>query len=416
MSQTQAKALGLFIIFIGIIARLIWPQDMPWMGDQIHNFQLGMEIKSTGHWPLVGIMSGSGISNPGLSAWIFGILAFFSNTPLEMVRLIQILNVVTLLSIFAFVTKFVKSEERENWYFGLLLYAISPLAVLFSKGIWSVDMYSLFSFCLIFSFWFRDNKWGAFLWGLFGALSGQVHLSGFFFAFGFVFFALVSDFLSKKYHHWQWWVGGSILGTLPMLPWIKFAFLNQLSKGESASWVLLKNIYRFRFQKYFLKDGFGFNLDFQFGRLMNEFLEGPIILGQKTHLNFISHYFLYGICFVSIGLFLYNHRQGFAGKLKKILLNWKSLDFLLLSSFLCAGIVMVATGMNIYSHYLIVWYPLQFLLVMRLARARWMRYGILVGNIILLLGTLSFIHERDHAGGHYGKTYRSEYRQQNGAQ
>ncbi len=63
----------------------------------------------------------------------------------------------------------------------------------------------------------RDPRRGAFLWGLAGALFGQVHLTGFVFAAAFLGFVLLFD---RRSAQWFAWFGGSLLGLVPLLPWL----------------------------------------------------------------------------------------------------------------------------------------------------------------------------------------------------
>ena len=77
--------------------------------------------------------------------------------------------------------------QREPWLWALSLSAVSPLAMLSQRKIWAQSMLPIF--CALFLIgWLRRNRYsGACLWGFIGAILGQIHMSGFFFAAGFFF-------------------------------------------------------------------------------------------------------------------------------------------------------------------------------------------------------------------------------------
>ena len=64
-----------------------------------------------------------------------------------------------------------------------------------------------------------QRRGGAFGWGLVGACLGLVHMSGFFYSAGFALWTAVFDRRSVR---WGSWLAGSLVGTLPLLPWVDY--------------------------------------------------------------------------------------------------------------------------------------------------------------------------------------------------
>jgi hypothetical protein len=69
---------------------------------------------------------------------------------------------------------------------------------------------------------YRLTRWGAFSWGLVGAIIGQVHLSGWFVAFGLIVGTLIAERfeMMPRSAHWRMWLLGTGLGLLPAIPWL----------------------------------------------------------------------------------------------------------------------------------------------------------------------------------------------------
>src|SRR5205085_8039383 len=139
-------------------------------------------------------------------------IAIFTNDPLSMNRVVEILNVIALLGFLLFILKRVNADERTIWLWGLALAAVNPLAVIFSRKIWAQDILPIITLIIIVSNANRHKRWGAFLWGLFGALLGQIHMSGFFFAAGLFVFTVLHDHFNKIKFRWTYWIVGAILG------------------------------------------------------------------------------------------------------------------------------------------------------------------------------------------------------------
>ena len=136
-----------------------------------------------GALPWLGMNSGVQILNPGFSIWPFALMARFTEDPVAMVQWIQWSNVIALWAFFWLFTRAVPTEERGAWLWGLALFAVSPFAIIFSRKLWAQNVLPFFCAVVLWGHFYRRTRLGAFAWGLAGALLGQIHMSGFFFAF-----------------------------------------------------------------------------------------------------------------------------------------------------------------------------------------------------------------------------------------
>ena len=176
-SKYYIKKYFIFIIIVfGLFMRLIWTDDMEWKGDEKQMYDMAHEAADKFVLPATGMGSGGGIVNPGMSVGVFAIIAAFTNDPLAMDKTVQIINVISILCFLLFVFLKIDPKEKEIWLAGIALAAVSPLAVLFSRKIWAQDLLPIFSFFIILTNFYRSKGWSAFLWGLTGAIIGQVHM------------------------------------------------------------------------------------------------------------------------------------------------------------------------------------------------------------------------------------------------
>src|SRR5205823_2686722 len=141
---------------------------------------------------------------PALSFWAtWGLTRLFgAESPLGMVRIFQALNVAALLALTAFVLLSIPREQREPWLWAAALGAVNPLAVVFHRKIWPPSMGPLCVVAWLAGWWHRRKPWGAFVWGLVGALLGQLQAMGFFMAGGVFFYTVLFD---RKDVRWKAW-------------------------------------------------------------------------------------------------------------------------------------------------------------------------------------------------------------------
>jgi hypothetical protein len=206
-------------IAAGIVFRLIWLRDIEFKMDEAGAMYLLREFWSSHDFPLIGIDSSTGLPNPGLNLWVLIAISAVLPTlgPLEMSRAIQFANVAAILGLTWFVLRGIDRAEREPWLWSVALVSVNPLAVLYSRKLWAQELFPLFVLPFLVGWFYRSRRWGAVIWGVAGALLGQVHLTGFLFAAPF---AAVTFLWARRSVRWPAWFAGSVIGTLPLLPWL----------------------------------------------------------------------------------------------------------------------------------------------------------------------------------------------------
>ena len=396
----------LAVIAFGLFMRLIWVNDMEWKFDEQWMFNKTQEVPKTGHWLSVGMESGGGIVNPGLSTAIFSAMAYFIHTPTGIATVVQWLNVISILCFLVFIAVKIEKEQRDIWLWGLALAAVSPLAVLFSRKIWAQDVLPIFCFLVIWSNAYRKKGWGAFLWGLFGALIGQIHMSGFFYAAGLAIFTIIYDYRNKQPFKWGYWLVGSLIGSIGLIPWIGYILAHPQPASMSFAHVL-----QFNFYIYWFLDSHGLNTMYSLKKDFWEFVKEPHIGNQATYLIGVLH-----IALACTGIYTLKRIVLFLKKMylkvgaHNFVSRLDSTKFYLLSILLGLGIMLNFSGLVVCQHYLIVAFPFTYIFMAKIFehKKRFM-LGIIFAQLLMTLSFLVFIHTHDGAkNGDYGKTYRSQ--------
>ncbi len=410
LKERSQRYLLFFVIAIGLFLRLVWVSDMEWKDDEQWMYAKAHEVAASGHLPAAGMRSGGGIVNPGMSVGVFAVIAKFTADPLEMNRVVQIINILSVLGFLLFIFLKVEADERQTWLFGIALAAVSPLAVLFSRKIWAQDLLPILSFIIILSNSYRSKGWGAFLWGLAGALIGQVHMSGFFFAAGLFVFTVLHDHYNKINFRWMYWIAGSVIGSITIVPWIHFMLDNPQITRQSF-W----HIFQFNFYLYWFLDSQGLNIMYSIRKDFWLFIKEPFIAGVPTYLVAIMHLYLVSAAvFTVTSVWKYAKRGIQFVKAKtpfeKIFLNMSTTRFYLFSILLGLGVFMTLSGSTIYPHYIICAFPFSYIFLAKILQHRKrVLNGVIFAQLFVTGMFLIYVH--NHNGvekGDYGKVYREQ--------
>ncbi len=215
-------ALGLALICGGIL-RSVWLEDMEWKKDERWTYRMSQEVGRTQPWPSLGMPTSLGFPNPGLSVWIFIAIGRIVHTPTDLVRTVVLLNMVGLIGFAAAVRAYLPFREQEPWLWGLAVQSVSPYAIRMSRKVWPPSILTPLLLLLWISHRHRQARWGAFAWGLVGALIGQVHLSGCFIALGLVTGTVLAERLggAARSRYWHFWLLGTALGLVSAVPFIQ---------------------------------------------------------------------------------------------------------------------------------------------------------------------------------------------------
>jgi hypothetical protein len=262
---------------------------------------------------------------------------------------------------------------------------------------------------MLVGWWRRGQRGGAFVWGLVGAWLGQIHMTGFFFAAGFTAWTALFE---RRGTRWRWWFAGSVAGALTLVPWLVHAVSHPGTPLRSWS-----NLLPPQFWVFYISNTLGLSLL----RLppvgakqgfSDQLLAWPTFHGTSLHLGEIA---IVVICIVGVAIAGLGLAFAVWPRLRHP--RWPRLGrasdtgLAGAASAVGFGLLITASGVLIYRHYLIIAFVLPFVLVAAAAllRPRWGR-PLLAVLVIAQAGLsvlyLDYVHVRGRAvGGDYGVPY-----------
>jgi hypothetical protein len=396
-----------FAVLAGSTLRLLWAEDMEYKYDEAFMFERSQAVGVREPWPAVGMPSGVGLRNPGMSIWIFVGLARVTGAhdPVSLTRAVMVLNVLALAALALFAFRFVRREEREPWLWTLGLAAVNPMAIQLQRKIWAQSVLPLLSVMTLVGWWNRARAWGAFLWGCVGAVLGQIHMSGLFFFGGFTIWAALFDRAGVR---WRAWGAGALLGLLPIVPWLLYV-LGGPGEGGGLNW---KELFRFRFWGHWSGEATAFHIGRSLGmRAFQDFLRQPVVGGQATWIVGVVHLALFAAValVLAIGCRELLRRRG----------EWRALwigrgsetAFTQNAALWGFGILLTLAMVGVARHYLLVAFPLHILWFVRAALSRPVigrRTLLVVGamQLVVSIAFLTYVHVYGGAPeGDYGVAF-----------
>jgi hypothetical protein len=383
--------LFVLVLCIAVILRLIWANDMEWKADEVLMYNMAKEAAETGSLPWVGMKSGIGLANAGFSIWPFVLFYKISSNPLNMVRMVMWSNVFALLLMWYCASRL--QQGKRVMQFGVLLTGVNVLMVLFSRKIWAQDMMPVF----IATMWYlqlqRKTTLVLFLWGAVSALAGQLHMSGFFFAFGLFLGSCINRDLSLKKA--GIFVMGFGIGLLPAIPW-----LQDLFSGAAGSDANAANILKFEFFLHAIIDPLGINAQYSLGADLKKFAAFGWYLPVLAVIT-IAALFVYSLVKAIKKKYT---RKDFREMLQQ------PIAFYFFSMVLVPGILLTLSGSPIRSHYLIgaapflhagfawVWY----------SAGKRLMWVVVFSQLAITVLFLFFVHQNTRINGDYGVPYRHQ--------
>lgn len=382
-------------VVVALLLRVSFPGDIEYKFDEKWMFEAALKVRAGGPWPWVGMQSGAGLLNPGLSVWVFVALSWLLRVddPTQLARGVQLLNVAAVALVALYGWKKVKPPERDVWLWAAALVAVNPVAVIYHRKIWAQCVLPLFCTAFLIAWLNRGKRWGAFTWGLLGALLGQVHMSGFFLAAAFAAGTWLPP--TRKNARFLPWLVGSALGALPLVPWVKAVLTEKRPPGAST----LAEVFRGTFFGYWVLDPLGLDL--------------ATFLGKSNYWRFWSFPASTYLCCMALagvvvcGLVML--RYGYSAVFPLGGDSARGVRFALL-----AGLLMTLSGVLVHRHYLIVTFPFEWLWLAGIGLAGGVRgrraLAVLwVLQLLLSVALLCYLHVNGGApGGDYGVSYQRQ--------
>jgi hypothetical protein len=411
-------------LVVGVLLRTVDYRDMEYKGDERWTFEQTQTAGITEPVPLFGMETSVSVKHPGGSIWVFLALARLTGVTspegLGLVCMVANSLALVLLAVFAFVC--VPRAERESWLWAVALAAVNPIHVLLHRKIWPPSIMPVFVVLFLFAWWYRRRPIGAFAWGLIGALIGNIYPASIFLAAGFAAWAWLRDRAAVR---WRYWLAGSLIGALALMPWLVYAF------GESAAGhVAHRSVAEAARGLFFLRwltQPLGLDLRPYLGRDFPDLLRQPTVAGRPTYLVGTEYAMLLVIAaavWLRTSLRFWRQRR----RWRQVWLAGRSSSALTVEAALWGfGVIFTLTMLPIHHYYMVLAFPFVFVWFARLVLAggRNSPRAVLVGRALLLLlclthlgitvGHLGYIHDHRgrRLGGEYGIPYAAQVRAAN---
>jgi hypothetical protein len=399
-------------LLLGVCLRLVWLEDIEFKADEHYMMLRALHAGKDEPWPWLGMPSSITLRNPGLSIWTFVALARIGavTTPVGLSRAVAILDSLAALLFGAFAFRIVREpSERRIWLYALALAAANPYLILMQRKIWAQSVMPIFLVAFFAGWWRKDRAWsGAFAWGLFGALLGQVHMAGFFFALA----VAAGTFLVREERsrvRWGPWAAGTLAGAVPLVPWL----VHVATFRPTLSSIEWQRILHFEFFTHWVSEPSAATLADSLGGDFGAFLRSPTVAGTTTYLVGVLHLVLLGISAAVVGrlgVYWWCRRRNLASL---FVAHDTGTDLVLTSTLLGAGGAMTALGLSVWRHHLLAMFPLPYLWGARAAlRARGgdkLLFALIAASFAVSIAALAFLHVHGGAEhGDYGRAYSAQ--------
>jgi hypothetical protein len=273
--------------------------------------------------------------------------------------------------------------------------------------------------------WYRERRWGAFLWGLLSAVIGQIHMSGFFLALAFVIWERREEHRRARPQaiRWRWATGGALVGGIGLAVWIVVLGTSLVSwvrtagvpaqgpRGIVAADVHLLSLWPSFWFNWF-SDATGFGLEYSLGDHYLDFLAGPMVAGHRSWIALLATAASLALALPVVIPWARSILQDLrARRLAERVRTCGETAFAEAAAIGVCGVMFTASLLTSHRHYLIVLYPLPWVWLARITLAR--RRGrarlaaMWTAQLVVSLSFLGYIHAHHGADGDdYGIGYR----------
>ncbi|MGH7225701.1 MAG: hypothetical protein ACRELF_20985 [Gemmataceae bacterium] len=219
---------------------------------------------------------------------------------------------------------------------------------------------------------------------------------------------------------WRWWLLGSALGALPMLPWLTHMLTHPSHAPINPHrWV---HACELKFWTRWCLESFGLGIDYTFGPYFRDFLRYPLVFGRATYLTAALHGFIVIVATMLLTRLVVRLWQQ-RGRWRELFIGRASASAFTQNAALWGfGLLLTLSCFSIHRHYMIVLFPLEFLWLARLAlpcgttstralrRGRAVLLSLCCAQLLLSADMLAFIHVRQNfAGSEYGIPYGAQH-------
>lgn len=392
-----------FALACAILLRLALPGVVSYLGDESWTFDHVQKTLGGGGWDHVGMPSSRGVRNAPMSVWVFVGLGFLgrAHTPEALTRMVALLALLGHVLVLSIPGLLPDDKEKKPWIWAFVLAAANPILVFTERKIWAQSALPIFDVVLIIA-WLRRDKWqGSFFWGFIGAVVGQIHMAGFFFAPALALWTRLFD--PEKKTRWIHWFAGSALGGGFAVPWLLYLLKEHPASSGSPWWLR----FRFEFYQYFASDPTGLCSEYVVGSDILGALRYPMIGGHPTYLIGAAHVAL-ALASAVIGVRMLRSFWE-----TRTIIDRSETGLLLGAVLIAMGAMMTLPSIPIHRHYMFAVFPLPYVWLARGALRKpggekWLTV-IFAGCVIVTSGLLSFVRDNDGARD-FGKSLEAQER------
>jgi len=245
--RTRLSMLG--ILALGIFLRVFLLDTFEFKGDELEAVLLGLAAPAQHWWIEHGASSSARVPLGPAFSYIMGVLTTVSQDPYVLTAFILAANVVVLLLSVLFFAEF--SRDRKQFFLCVVLFSLSPYAIIFSRKIWQPNLFLLFVIPLVLLVVKVHRNPRLFLpIGVLSSIVAQLHHSGIFYVPLLAFFACISFRLAqggdrpasgaatagRSAHRLLWAMAGFTAFVVLLVPYITFFFRHFQQTGVTQ-WV-----------------------------------------------------------------------------------------------------------------------------------------------------------------------------------
>jgi hypothetical protein len=408
---------ALVVLLCASLLRLLWLPDIEYKADEDAMYRTVRAVQDGAPWPALGFPSSQKAPAHGMMVWVFLALDSVapSNSPTDLARLCQCLNLLAIAGLLVFIRTSVPSGSRATWLWATALVAVNPVAMVLQRKIWPISITPLFLLLVLVGFWYRDRRWGAALWGAMVQLVGMIHVGGLFLAVGLAAWALVFD---RARVRWLWWALGSAAIAWGLFPW-----LHELvtTPTESTGQIKLGNPFTFSYWIRWVTEPLGISVHYSLGQDFPDFLRYPLLDGRPTYLMAVANGMLVLVALaVLLGGAVRTWRNR-GGVLARFYGTDTQTPAVVSAVWFGLGLVFSLSFLPIHRHYMILTFPMMYVWAAVIALAdrevcfrNWTRGQVLLLSSCVLqfaisLCFLSYIHDAGRTiRGDYGTPYAAQ--------
>ncbi len=357
-------ALLVVALLLGSALRFAWGADIEYKQDERYTTESALGLGGKSPWPALGMPSSAGPRNAGMSVWVFSALARLTGAgdPIGLARSVEGLNVLALAVLAGFAWRAVPRDQRAIWAWAIALAAVSPTEVIHSRKIWAQSVLPLFSALNWIGWWYRRTPAGAFCWGLIGAFTGQIHMSGFIFTAALMLWTLAFDRTDPSPIRWRYWAAGTLVGALPMIPWAIYLVQSAGTRPKGGTddivSVKINDIIKLRYWLLWAGKPFGADIVFSLKRApFVDFLRSPAVAGRATYAALATYAVLGIVLMRAVVAFGRELSRARPSALRRLWSTGSNLSLLMGASFWGYGTLITLAPNPVHTFYCIITFP-----------------------------------------------------------